>query len=274
MITFSNIGKYGRIGNQLFQISTLINIARVNKYSYGIPYKNEEKTFWVNDPRGGFQYGLELHKCFDINIPNINDLSFIKHQHKAPQFNYYPSILNIPDNTNIIGYFQSEKFFKENINFIKKEFKFKKEIYETSKNQLHKFKKPNKQLVSVHVRRGDYITIQEHHPMLTYDNYYRTAMMQYNNCDFLFFSDDIKMTKEHFGKKDNYIYVEDNNTYVDLCLMSLCDHHIIANSSFSWWAAWLNETENKKIIAPNVWFGPAHSDLNTSDLIPNRWIKV
>jgi hypothetical protein len=102
-------------------------------------------------------------------------------------------------------------------------------------------------------------------------DYYRNAIAEFSDdTRFLVFSDDIQWCKENF-KGDNFHFIEGEKDYVDLYLMSLCNNNIIANSSFSWWGAWLNNTPNKKVIAPKQWFGKA-KQLNTKDLIPETWI--
>jgi hypothetical protein len=93
--------------------------------------------------------------------------------------------------------------------------------------------------------------------------------MNGNYC-FMIFSDDIPYCKNIFGDQENVVYIDGNSQEVDLCMMSLCHHNIIANSSFSWWGAWLNSNKYKKVVAPKRWFGPAYSH-NTKDLYPQSW---
>jgi hypothetical protein len=89
---------------------------------------------------------------------------------------------------------------------------------------------------------------------------------------FIVFSDDEKWIKENIKGK-NIIYIQRNHDYIDLYLMSQCNHNIIANSTFSWWGAWLNNNQNKKVVAPTKWFG-VNKKLDTKDLIPETWIKI
>jgi hypothetical protein len=106
-------------------------------------------------------------------------------------------------------------------------------------------------------------------------DYYFDAMTEFMDGDycFLIFSDDIQYAKELFGEQENIVYVEGNDPAVDMCMMTMCDHNVIANSSFSWWGAWLNDNTNKKVVAPKRWFGPAYKHVhNTKDLYPESWI--
>jgi hypothetical protein len=93
-----------------------------------------------------------------------------------------------------------------------------------------------------------------------------------NYDQLLIFSDDIDWCKNNLQFK-NMVFIENQNTFEDIWLMSLCKHNIIANSSFSWWGAWLNKKSDKIVIAPNDWFGP-NSNLNTSNIVPQTWIKL
>ena len=127
-------------------------------------------------------------------------------------------------------------------------------------------------MTSVHIRRGDYISsphMTEFHTNLSETDYYQKAM-EIIGGDFMFISDDIEWCKENF-KGDNIFYSPFTEELEDLCLMTYCTNNIIANSSFSWWGAYLGF--DGKVIAPNNWFGPK-GPKKTQDLIPNNWIKI
>jgi hypothetical protein len=136
--------------------------------------------------------------------------------------------------------------------------------------------------ISIHVRRGDYVSdgfTQQFHGNCSLE-YYSNAisLLASNNVDFtlIFFSDDCEWVKEQF-KNLTYskMFIDHNdgeNSWKDMLLMSSCTHNIIANSSFSWWAAWLNDNPKKTIIAPKNWY--ADTKLNTDDLIPPQWIRI
>ena len=131
----------------------------------------------------------------------------------------------------------------------------------------------NKNTVSLHIRRGDYVNLSDHHLLLDI-SYYKNAVNMFKNIEkVVVFSDDIEWCKENLDIK-NTEFIENETDIVDLYLMSQCTHNIIANSSFSWWGAWLNKNDNKKVIAPKKWFGPKRNDLNDKDIIPETWIRI
>jgi hypothetical protein len=172
-----------------------------------------------------------------------------------------------------MGYFQTEKYFEHCSDLILGFFQFDKDIKKQAENNFPSF--PVKlEYVSIHLRRGDYAGLQQFHPVMDAD-YYFDAMTQFMDGDycFLIFSDDIQYAKELFGEQENIVYIEGNDPAVDMCMMTMCDHNVIANSSFSWWGAWLNDNTNKKVIAPKRWFGPAYKGVHdTKDLYPQSWI--
>lgn len=172
------------------------------------------------------------------------------------------------DGIEYIAYFQSEKNFPDR-EFIRYLFEPSDEI----KIELAKF---DNLLVgntcSVHVRRGDYVRQQDIHP-LPGITYYNDAMktLDASHIDrFLVFSDDLEWCKQNFIG-DKFVFM-DNMDFVDMYLISKCKHHIVANSSFSWWGAWLGEAPDSIVIAPKTWLIIANKD--TSDIIPERWVKI
>ena len=125
----------------------------------------------------------------------------------------------------------------------------------------------------VHVRRGDYLHLANAHPVLGID-YYREAMGRVPASKFLVFSDDVGWCKENF-RDPKCVVTDPADTIVDFSMLRLCNHQIIGNSSFSWWAAWLNPHEDKVIVAPSKWFGPSLAPTHpTKDLIPVSWVTV
>ncbi len=164
------------------------------------------------------------------------------------------------------GYWQSQKYFISTESIIR-------DILSPSQETIQNLSKfPTEGSTSIHIRRGDYVTSNGYHPIQSM-SYYQRALEEigdYNNL--LIFSDDINWCKDNL-KFDRMIFIEGNTNVKDLWTMSLCTNNIIANSSFSWWGAWLNRNLNKKVIAPNNWFG-SQANLNTSDIIPSDWIKI
>ena len=173
-----------------------------------------------------------------------------------------------------IGYFQSELYFKAYKNDIMNTFTLPIKFQENVKRKNTKI--VNHPLsVSIHVRRGDYMNIQSVHYIQPIE-YYENAIKHYNPKSlFVIFSDDIEWCKKQgvFQSLANKVYVTGEIDYNDLYLMSLCKHNIIANSSFSWWGAYLNLNRKKKVVAPSTWFGP-DGPKDTGDLIPSTWITI
>lgn len=165
------------------------------------------------------------------------------------------------------GFFQSEKYFPDK--------EFITNLFSPSKFVIDQLSKYNDLLTqgttcAIHVRRGDYLKFSHVHFLQPLD-YYKKGIETIKADYYLFFSDDLQWCKENF-KGSNYYFIEDKD-YVELFLMTKCDHNIISNSSFSWWGAWLNENKNKVVIGPNKWFGSAINH-GTSDVIPESWIKI
>lgn len=237
-VYFKKLGEYGRLGNCMFQVACTVALALRNNDSFGFPYN--------------WQYKEQFNIPQDSFIKNIVPSSV----YNEPHFHY----TKIPYNKNIdlTGYFQSSKYFDDFAPIIKQYLapKYTHERLEVS---------------SIHVRRDDYLKYPQHHPTLEMD-YYEKAMGLVGG-KFLIFSDDTKWCKQHFIG-NSFEFSENNNNIKDLVLQSKCINNIMANSSFSWWGAYLNENPNKKIIAPKKWFGPALSAHNTDDLYCKDWIVI
>jgi len=192
-------------------------------------------------------------------------------------FHFDPQIIRKYNYAIFDGYWQSEKYFIDIKNIITEELSLKKKyIDEIEKNLINKIKNNNS--VSIHIRRGDYVndkTTNLHHGTCPLDYYHRAIKIILANNKksiFFIFSDDIDWVKKNLKLLHPSFFISGNKDYEDLFLMSLCKHNIIANSSFSWWAAWLNNNPNKTVAAPKKWFNNPHQ--NTKDLIPKPWIKI
>jgi hypothetical protein len=262
MITFKSLGNYGRFGNQMFQYATLFAIAKKKKYDFGVPYTNRNKNEYMD---------FCLPDCF----PNLTAKDSYEASTKfvAQQFNfeYNAGIFGILDDTDIRGYFQSEKYFLDYRNQLLKEFEFSSEIYNKAIDirSLSKHK-----TISIHIRLGDYVIQQQNHPVCSID-YYSEALSHLPDDSLIFvFSDENEKAEKIFAKLNKkVVFPESNNKYVDMCTMTLCDYHIIANSSFSWWGSWLSNAD--KVIAPSKWFGEAdHMPKNWSDVYCKNWLVI
>jgi len=259
MITFNKLGSYGRFGNQLFQYAALYSIAKTRGYEFGVPYNNRSENEY-ND--------FCLIDCF----PNLSakDSLDIKQIHKAQQhvFEYNAGIFGIPDNTDICGYFQSEKYFIDYRKQILNEYQFNKSILNEATNIRSLTNKP---VISVHVRLGDYVHQPQNHPVCSVDYYHAALKLLPDDLMLFIFSDDMEKASEIFKNLGRPVaFIDTKNKYIDMCVMSMCNYHIIANSSFSWWGAWL--AQSKIVVAPSQWFGPGPDmPKNWSDIYCKNW---
>jgi hypothetical protein len=261
----------GGLGNQLFQISTLINLAMQNREIYFI-----DLNLWP--PKGGadtdvWQAGepkTYLNNVYrNLPIGSVRELKFKPsyiHREAGQQYSKIPFSKNML----LDGYFASEKYFK-NIEHILRELFSPPPEHVENFNRKYRSDKQT-ELVSIHVRRGAYLANLKHHNICNLD-YYNQAMSNFDQSKtkFIIFSDDLEWCKKNF--KDVY-FAEGQKDFEDFYDMMLCDHNIIANSTFSWWAAWLNKNRYKKVVSPEIWFGPANSHLTIEDLIPKEWILI
>jgi hypothetical protein len=238
---------YGRMGNVLFQASHCIALALKHNQEFGFPNRTND-PYWfplylqhLVNPK--WQQGKE-----DILI-NENGHEFQEIEYKK-EWEGLQVVLN--------GYWQSEKYFKE----------YRGEIL-----YLFGFPYEKKEgIVSCHVRRGDYLHLRNKHPEITKE-WYEYAMSQFPGRKFKFFSDDIKWCRQEFGSRTDCDFSSNSNEVQDLIEMSQCEHNISSPSTFSWWGAWLNRNEDKKIYIPKLWFVEGYN-LLTKDIIPESWIKL
>ncbi len=277
MITYFRIGQNGRLGNQMFQYATLLSVALKNDYQHVVPASSVDRTYsaYYNALTQKRELsGFELFDCFEIECDLVNDIELarnIRFSYQEIGNEFSNQVFKIPDFSNIDGYFQSEKYFADHELEIRKQFVFKEEILDPAREYVKALR--GQPLVSLHVRRGDYLALQAAHPLCTMD-YYQAAISEIEeilgNVKVLVISDDIQWCKQNFiGEK--YIFSENCNDKEDLARMSLCNHNIIANSSFSWWGAWLNNHKNKLVYAPKNWFGPKFANHSLKDLFPKTW---
>lgn len=194
-------------------------------------------------------------------------------------FQFDPEVLRLNDNIYLDGYWQSEKYFLDYADIIRKEFTVNSEPDSANTRIAHTIS--HEESVAVHVRRGDYAThpqISAFHGCCSLD-YYNAALQviaaQIDNPSYYIFSDDPTWARQNLkfpGKVQIVEFNTPDTAYEDMRLMSLCKHHVIANSSFSWWGAWLSENQRKQVIAPKRWFNGALKD--TRDLLPSEWLKL
>ncbi len=277
MIGNNRIGCNGRLGNQMFQYASMRGIAAVKGFDWVVPPENYDHTA---------NYALfETFKMTNVQEKNIG---FVEGETLKETIHCYDENLvdSCSDNTNLDGFFQTEKYFENIVDEIRSDFTFKDEYLKPCKEFIDSL---DTTPIFLHVRRGDAIGKEHYHPVAPM-SYYVEALKRFNKDTPCFvFSDDLDWCKsQELFKSDRFLFNDNIERYdyqsmdgsgsmqytllphVDLCLMSLCSGAIIVNSSFSWWGAWLQNNRGK-VIASKPWFGPSASDLDTSDVVPDHW---
>lgn len=268
MITSTRIGRHGNLCNSMFQFAAVLGMAKKTGLDIAVPHN---KTYYDHHYE---RNNTSIFDGFDISTTILESNN---HKFKEVEFPFYYTDHKVDDFTDMIGYFQSEKYFENAEQEIRNQFKFKDFIKELINSKIKDgyYPDPNN-CTSLHIRLGDYVKLREFHPAQpTY--YWKEATQATSSDKLIIFSDDIETAKKMFGESDKIVYSTDTNPFAVLYHMSLCSNNIICNSSFSWWGAWLGETKNQKqktIIAPKVWFGPGHRSLDPKDIIPTRWITI
>ena len=195
-----------------------------------------------------------------------------------PYFNYWQGIDDMPSESYLSGYWQSEKYFSAAATQIRFDFSFKNSLSLRNADLAEQIQREN--AISLHVRRGDYVNNPKttaNHGLCSLEYYQSAIQYVIGKVDqpcFYIFSDDPIWVRENMKVEFPCHYVDHNKgaeSYNDMRLMSMCKHHIIANSSFSWWGAWLNPDPAKIVVAPRKWFA---NNNNVSDLFPSGWVTL
>ena len=284
----------GGIGNQMFQYAAARRLAHVSRTtvifdishfkhyterSYALGNFEIQEQFASHEEVAEFTLSHDSILKYFFHIFNSkkksNDLTYIKEKY----FHFDPTILHLGDNVYLDGYWQSEKYFADIASVIQQEFMVTTPQEGRNQEVANNIRACN--AVSIHIRRGDFISnpeIHKVHGTCELDYYARSVDYIVQTVDgphFFVFSDDPKWVSHNVRLSHPNTIVEHNgvdNSYEDLRLMSQCKHHIIANSSFSWWGAWLNPNREKIVIAPPRWFQT--EERNTKDLLPESWVKL
>ena len=250
----------GGLGNQMFQFAAGYSIAKKNNVKLSLDLRRFNRRQDHN--------GFELQKVFDIyskvdflnnpvkfgliNFKEIlNNIDITFHIFKEPHFHYTNKILDIPQHSILNGYWQSELYFEDYTQEIRKILSFSKQL--DKKNSLISDEIDQNNSVSIHVRRGDFLLKKNYEHYVDLKEYYLKT---------------IEDSSKRFDNPKYFIFTDDP-LWVAKNFMSLCKCNIIANSSFSWWGAWLNNKKDKIIYAPKNWF--KNKSICTDDLIPNSW---
>ena len=273
MIGHNHLGKNGRFGNQMFQYAALRGIAAKHGYEWCIPpgpttddeftdEENEHKLFMAFKMSGVFEKktvdGKRVHgsKVKTFPAPYQQEGSFTFDQELFD---------TCPDNINLYGYFQSEKYFKYIEDEIRKDFTWRDDGRNLCQDLFNSI---DGEAISLHIRRTDHLVKPTYHPVLPI-SYYEEALSKFPpNIPVLVFSDDpMWCHDEAFFGDDRFMISDSGDNITDMCLMSMCDYQIMANSTYSWWGAWLSNSEN--VIGPKLWFGPDGQD--PKDIYVDRW---
>ena len=252
MISFSNLGKHGRFGNQLFQYAFLRTSAQRLGAKFHCPQWLGDKIFNLNDQNE--------RVWVETNMSNT-------YHELRKDSDFDESSLHIEDQTEILGFFQSEKYLDREKVF--KWYAFKEEMISSVREKYKHIDFSNS--VGIHLRFGD---IKRQLKYVNLSKFYYNKALSYINHreNILVFSDEIVTAKECLGDMGrNFIYIEDNTDYEDFYLMTLCHDFICSVSTFSWWGAWLNSYPDKTVVAPKEWIRPG-SPIRNTDLCCRDWV--
>ncbi len=285
----------GGLGNQMFQYAAARSLAVARR----APLYLDLSDF----PSYHLHHGFELSRVFCgafetadqdrlervlgwrahpslRNMLKRRQLSLFRNEHFVvePYFHYWPGFFDVPDDCYLAGYWQSERYFKPVAEMIRKEFAFKSAPLGQNEELAGQIAGCN--AVSLHVRRGDYVSNAKTKavlgpvPLAYYHDAASRIEKEVPAPVFFVFSDDVDWARENLQLPFPCRYVDHNQgneSYQDMQLMSLCKHHVIANSSFSWWGAWLNPDPGKIVVAPQRWFA---GNNDVKDLIPGDWVTL
>ena len=278
----------GGLGNQLFQYSVARSLADQLGVSLGLDIREYKNSSKVKMGLSNFNIRADLNPAGLIKHKKDGKISYVlesllgkhKHVYYEPFLSFDKHVLTKKDNTYLKGYWQTEKYFiKNKVNILND---LKIISHQDIKNKTISSKIANNTSVSLHIRRGDYISNS------AYNSIHGTCSLNYytNAVNYLInkigvnfkvfaFSDDPEWVSSNLKLPVDIYFVKNNASeynYEDLRLMSECNHNIIANSSFSWWGAWLNTNHNKTVITPSKWY--ADKFTKNADITPSNWIKI
>jgi hypothetical protein len=250
----------GGIGNLLFIVATC--------YSLSKKYKSTLKFYtkmWNDKRKNIIEYNMIKNFQLDLNTSRNYNITY-----RENNFFYETIHLDSRINNCIYGYFQSYKYFdKYKTEFVKMLHNPYSKMVEST---IHQFKNNMLTPVSIHVRRTDYLSLSHIHLNLS-SEYYSNAISHFSteNSIFIIFSDDVTFIQNEplFQNLPHKIIIDNPDDEYCFWLMSACTHNIIANSSYSWWASYVNSNPNKLVIAPETWFGPSGPQYKIRDIIPN-----
>jgi hypothetical protein len=282
----------GGLGNQLFQYAIARNLAFIHKTNVKVditPFETYKLHEYSLKPLNIKESIASPKDVSSLKNPTMKERIKAKIRRRMPvppasyirekHYHFDPDILDLPNNIYLEGYWQTPKYFFDILDTLREEFNPHTVPGGKDLDILNKIK--NSYSISIHMRRGDYVKnpkTQEYHGVCDIDYYKRCIRLladKVQNPHFFLFSDDPKWCEENLHTNYRLTAVSHNDAkknYEDLRLMSNCSHQIIANSSFSWWAAMLNKNPAKIVCSPQNWFKNSKNDIK--DLLPETWIRI
>jgi hypothetical protein len=281
----------GGLGNQMFQYAMGKSIALKNGVDLKLDIRGFKDYEWHQFGLGNLSISASLATDEEIRVFLLREQSFLSRikrkilnkpsiRFAEKNLEFDPKFCNIKNPAYLSGYWQSEKYFKEFSEVIRKELTVGIPPSDSNRyilGQIHDILS-----ISLHIRRGNFVdteTVNKIHGTCSIE-YYQEAIdffgKRFSNPHFFIFSDDISWAKKNLFISHEHNFVDINagrNDYEDLRLMYNCKHHIIANSTFSWWAAWLNPNAEKLIVAPKQWFQDKEMNNSSNSIIPEEWIR-
>lgn len=266
----------GGLGNQLFQYAAAKALALETKQKLYLDVSQFESYKLHNYALNHFNVISKTYKKPNRYLRKIKSFYQKNTFYKEVDFGYNPDLISLKGNTVYLeGYFQSEKYFIKYEKEIRDDFEVISSLKKDTADTIKKIESVNS--VSIHIRRGDYLNNPLHNT--SKEEYYTKALeiieSKVVNPVYFVFSDDMNWVKANFSTNQETVFIDFNDAstnFEDLKLMAACKHNVVANSSFSWWGAWLNKNSDKIVIAPKLWFND-HS-INIKDIIPTSWVKI
>jgi len=261
----------GGIGNQMFQyaLGRKLSIDKKTEFALDISWyeKSLDRRYLLDNFQISEKLGTKFEKIKAKFFANVKEKNFL----------FDPKIFHLSKNSYLDGYWQSPKYFEGIEDILQKDFTLKKPQGEKYDEMLRKIVAGNS--VSLHVRRGDYKASKNVKIFADITpEYYQNAIVYIKEkigiIHLFVFSDDVNWVKENLkiDVPTTFVSEEGFADYQELALMSNCKHNIIANSTFSWWASWLNSNKNKIVITPSKWFNI--EEMSAEDFIPKTWVKI
>ncbi len=284
------------LGNQLFMAALGVRLAHENKVRLIF-----DSSAYLSDHSRKYQLNAFSIAATTLSTPSVESLKLSPFRYLNPQYRrarriasmrrrhyvrerfwqFDEGILKLAAPVYLDGYWQTERYFSDVDGLIRQQFQLREPIGERRRELLKSIGRAGSSSVSLHVRRGDYVELAQSGELfrLCSLEWYQRAMAMIAEIvpapQFFVFSDDPTWARANLPENWPRVFVEpgdDGKDFEDLHLMANCRHHIIANSTFSWWGAWLNASRDKKVIAPAVWF--ATPTIDQSDIIPSTWISL